>query len=163
MTESVKTRYTKVEIILETVSIVALLSLLVFTLLFWPGAPPKTPSHFGWSGLPDAWDAKGMLPTMVYLTVCLFILFSVLSRFPRVINFPVPVTEANSKAQLQLRFSAIIWIKTELVIFTAYIGIQGMRIASGQAEGLGVWFAPVLLLVLFGTMVFFVYRAYRLN
>ncbi len=163
MSTSEKPHYTKVEIILEVISISALLLFLIVTFLLWPLVPQKIPTHFGWSGLPDSWGSKGIFPTMLYVALFIFILLSIISRFPRAINFPIPINEDKSKSHLQLRFSLILWTKAELVLFTSYIGIQGIRVALGQSEGLGSYFTLILLVVLFGTSAIFIYRAYKLK
>ncbi len=163
MLTSEKPHYTKVEIILELISISALLTFLIFTFYIWPTVPERIPTHYGWSGLPDSWGSKGMFPTMLYVTLFVFILLSIISRFPRAINFPIPINEDKSKSHLQLRFSMILWIKAELVLFTSYIGIQGIRVALGQSEGLGSYLTPILLVVLFGTIAIFIYRAYKMK
>jgi uncharacterized membrane protein len=163
MLTSEKPHYTKTEIILEVISISVLLTFLIFTFFIWPSVPQRIPDHFGWSGMPDSWGSKGMFPTMLYVTLIIFILLSIISRFPRAINFPIPINEDKSKSHLQLRFSVILWLKAELVLFTSYIGIQGIRVALGQAEGLGSYLALMLPVVIFGTSAIFIYRAYKLK
>jgi uncharacterized membrane protein len=163
MFESEKPHYTRSTIILEVISILSLLTFFIFTYFTWPSVPQRIPDHFGWSGTPNSWGSKGMLPTMLYVTIIIFILLSIISRFPRLINFPIPNNEDNSKSHLQLRFSLILWIKAELVLFTTYIGIQGMRVALSQSEGLGSYLIITLLAVLFSTSAIFIYQAYKLN
>ncbi len=116
MFASEKPHYTKVEIILEVISISALLTFLIFTFFIWPSVPQRIPDHFGWSGMPNSWGSKGTFPTMLYVTLFIFILLSIFSRFPRTINFPIPINEDKSKSHLQLRFSLILWTKAELVL-----------------------------------------------
>ncbi len=163
MSTSEKPHYSKVEIILELISISALLTFLIFTFYIWPTVPERIPTHYGWSGMPNSWGSKGTFPTMIYVTLFIYILFSILSRFPRAINSPISFKEDNSKLQLQLGFSLILWIKAELVLFISYIGIQGMRVALGQSEGLGSYLIIILFVVLFGTIAIFIYRAYKLK
>lgn len=126
--------------------------------MIWSSVPPKIPTHFNWSGNPDSWGTKGAVPLMLYVTLFIFIVMSFLSRFPKAINFPIPVNEDKAKSHLQLRFSLILWTKAELILFTSYIGIQGIRVALGQAAGLGSWLIPIILMVLFATIVVFIYR-----
>ena len=162
VSKSEKSQYTKIEIILEIISVLALLTFFIFTYSNWPGVPERIPDHFNMSGMPDSWGVKGKIPIMIYVTVFVFILFSIISRFPRMINFPIPIKENNLKSHLQLRFSLIMWTKAELVIITSYLGIQAIRVSLSQAEGLGAYIVPIILLVIIGTAVIFIYRASRL-
>ena len=163
MSEPEKPHYTKSSIILEIISILSLITFFIFTYYTWPNVPQRIPDHFGWSGMPDSWDSKGMVPTMLYVALFIFILLSIVSRFPRIINFPFAINEDNSKSHLQLRFFFILWIKAELVLFTSYIGIQGMRVSLGEVEGLGSYFIITLTVVLIITSAIFIYKAYKLK
>jgi len=163
MTASENPHYTKIDIILEFISIAALLVFLIYTILNWGSVPEKIPDHFNWSGLPDSWGSKGTAPVMLYVTAFIFILFTVISRFPRIINFPIRINEENSKPHLQLRFSLIMWIKAELVVSASYLGVQGIRVALGYSEGLGTLAIPLILAVLAATGAAFIYRASKLN
>lgn len=163
MSVSEKPQYTKVEIILEAICLLALLIFFTFTYYTWSNVPEKIPDHFSFSGVPNSWGSKGMLPVMVYVSLSMYILFSIISRFPRIINFPIKIDEEDSRSQIQLRFSFILWIKAELVLCTSYMGIQGIRIALGESEGLGSCLGPILLIVLFGTGAIFIYRAHKLK
>ena len=100
MFASEKPHYSKVEIILELISISALLTFLIFTFYIWPTVPERIPTHYGWSGLPDSWGSKGTFPTMIYVTLFIYILFSILSRFPRAINSPISFKDDKSKLQI---------------------------------------------------------------
>jgi uncharacterized membrane protein len=163
MSLSEKIHYTKVEIILEVISVLTLLTLIIYTFLVWPDVPERIPNHFSWTGIPNSWGFKSAIPAMVYLASIIFILFTILSRFPRAINFPIKIKEDDSGAYLKLRFSLILWIKAELVLITSYIGIQGMRVALGQSQGLGILLGPILIMVLLGTGAIFIYRAAQLK
>ncbi len=163
MFKSVKPHYTRSAIILEVISILSLLTFFIFTYFTWPSVPQRIPDHFGWSGMPNSWGSKGLLPTMIYVTLFVYILFSISSRYPKAINFPISFKEDNSKIQLQLGFSLILWIKAEVVVICSFLGIQGIRVALGKTEGLGQYILPILLVVLFGTIAIFIYRASKLK
>ena len=163
MAHSEKSRYTKVGIILEIISFLALLTYLIFVISEWSGVPQIIPDHFDWAGKPDSWGSKGILPPMLYVALFIYILLSVLSRYPGAINFPVPVHGDKSEAHLRLRFSLILWIKAELVLIASFIGIQGIRVALGEAQGLGSHFLPLILVILLSTAAIFIYRAAKLE
>ena len=162
MLSSEKPYYSKMEITLEIIGILAIFTFFIFAYFNWSNVPQRIPVHFSWSGIPDSWGIKGTIPIMIYITVFIFILLTVISRFPRVINFPIAIKEEKSKSHLQLRFSLIIWMKTELVLITSYLGIQGIRVSLGYAEGLGSFIVPMILIIVFGTAAIFIYRAYKL-
>ena len=103
MFKSEKPHYTKLGIILEIFSISILLFFIVYTFLVWPSVPDKIPTHFGWSGQPNIWGAKGILPTMIYVSVFIFILLSFVSRYPRTVKFPIGYEYDEDIARLSLQ------------------------------------------------------------
>lgn len=165
MSTAEKPHYTTIGIILEIFSVSILLFFIVYTFLIWPSVPDKIPIHFGWSGLPNIWGAKGMLPTLIYVSVFFFILLSIISRYPRTVKFPIgyEYDEDIARVSLQLRFSMFLWIKAEIMLLTAYIGIQGIRVALEKSDGLGTYCTTIVLVILFGTIAIFIYRARKLK
>jgi uncharacterized membrane protein len=165
MSTSEKPRYTELGIFLEIFSVSILSFFIVYTFLTWPSVPDKIPIHFGWSGLPNIWGEKGMLPTMIYVSVFLFILLSIVSRYPSKVIFPLgqEYDEDIARLSLQLRFTTLLWIKAEIMLITSYIGIQGIRVALEQSDGLGTYSTPIALVILLGTISIFIYRAKKLK
>lgn len=53
------------------------------------------------------------------------------------------------------------WLKTEIVFLFAFIEWQTIQLAMGKADGVGIWFLPGTLLVIFGTVGICMYRSYR--
>ena len=49
------------------------------------------------------------------------------------------------------------------MLISSYIGIQGIRVALEQSDGLGTYSAPIVMVTLFGTVAIFIYRAKKLK
>ena len=150
-----------VEKILEVVAVAGVLFCVVATAYFWPALPPNIPSHFGISGRPDAWGGKGLLLVFPILSVSLYAVLTVLSFFPHKFSYPWGITEQNASRQYQLARSQLAWIKAEMAVINSYIQWTMMAVAWGKREGLGVWFLPVVVMVLGGTVGFHQVQAYR--
>jgi len=154
-------RYSITESILEIISILILALFCLFIYNNWSITPEHVPSHFSWNGTPDAWHAKGALPVMFYFAFAIYIIFTILSVFPRIIHFPVQITAENEQKQIAIRFSMICWFKTELTVLICYIGWQSINIALGKSDSLGTMFLPLLLTIILLTSAWFIYLGYR--
>lgn len=56
---------------------------------YYPKLPSKVPMHFDWKGNVDAWGEKTLSLVMLpALQTVLFIVFLIVSRFPKTFNFP---------------------------------------------------------------------------
>lgn len=79
---------------------------------------------------------------------------TVLEKYPHTYNY-LNLTEDNAQAQYKNGRLMINVLKNEIVILFSWINFQNIRVASGEAEGLGSFFLPVFLVILFGTLLFF--------
>lgn len=50
--------YSQLEVILEVIASVGVLVLIIFVIVSWSELPDEIPSHFGASGIPDAWSNR---------------------------------------------------------------------------------------------------------
>jgi uncharacterized membrane protein len=56
---------------------------------YYPKLPPKVPMHFDWKGNVDAWGEKSFSLVMLpVLQTVIFIVFLIISQFPKTFNFP---------------------------------------------------------------------------
>lgn len=146
---------------LETVSLFTVLAMLVVQFLLWKEIPDKIPTHFGASGLPDAWGGKGSLLFVPIVEIFLYILLTLVGKLPHTFNYIVEITEKNARFQYQNARTMISWLKAELVIVFGYIQWRTIQVGLGHATGLGAGFLLVFLLFLFGTIGIYIYRMTR--
>lgn len=62
----------------------------------YPSLPPVVPTHFDALGRPDAFGPRSSVLGLCGLWVVLLLGLVALSRRPRAMNYPVPVTEENA-------------------------------------------------------------------
>lgn len=143
---------------LETVSLFTVIAVLAVQFILWKDIPNNIPTHFGPSGTPDAWGGKGSLIMLPFVEIGLYILLTVVGKFPHAYNYIVEITEQNARYQYQNARTLISWLKADLVIVFGYIQYKTIQVALGRASGLGAGFVLVFLLVLFGTVGYYIVR-----
>lgn len=146
---------------LEFLGAMGLLFMFAMVAQYWANLPERIPSHFGISGLPDAWSGKGTLLILPVLSVVLYGGLTVLSRYPHIYNYAWPITPKNAAAQYRLARQLVIVLKTAIVWIFAYLDWQTIQTALGRAQGLGQTFLPIFLVVVFGSLGFYLYKAFQ--
>lgn len=150
---------TKYELIFETLSIIGLLLLLTLTIVSWSDLPERIPTHFGFSGNPDGWGGKGSLAFLPIIAFLMHMLLSVVSKYPHTFNYPWKITEENAKVQYKYARSLLISLKAETIWSFIYIQWATIRVAFGKATGLGILYLPIFMILMFGTLGVYFYKA----
>lgn len=153
--------YSPMERNLEIASAAGLAFGLLTIVQSWSSIPDSIPTHFGFSGRPDAWGAKRMLLLFPIVSVVLYAGLTAISRYPHLYNYPWPITEQNAQRQYQLARSLLCGLKVEMIWLFTFLEWKTVQVALGKAEGLGAVLLWVWLVVIFGTIGIYVREAYR--
>ncbi len=70
--------------------------------LLWSRLPDRVPTHFGFTGEPDAWGAKGTLLLLPLIGWAIYLGLLALTRVPHYYNYPVAITPGNAETQYRL-------------------------------------------------------------
>jgi uncharacterized membrane protein len=144
----VKMKMNFMEHLLEIISISGLFTAGYFLIQYWPELPATIPSHFDFNGEVDAWSNKSSLYMLLGMNVFLYLLMTIIRRFPHTFNYPVKITEKNAKKQYQLATLYLAVLKAELVWLFVYLQWQIIQVALGSNSALGPWFLTVVILSL---------------
>ena len=93
----------------------------------------------------------------------MYLFLTILNRYPHKFNYPFDITEQNAEAQYHLARLMVQALKAEVIwifVYNQWITIKG---AMGKEMGLGTAFLSISLLLVFGTIGVYIWRAFRVN
>ena len=146
---------------LEAAALLGVLCSILLLSLFWTRLPDTIPSHFNWSGAPDDWSPKAMILIFPVIALIFYLGLTIALQFPQHFNYPWPITEQNASAQYRLACSLLSWLKVEVIWLFVYMEWMAIWVALERGRGLSPAFAPIVLVVIFGTIAIYFYQAYR--
>lgn len=156
-----KIPYSIDEIIMELFSVMVILINIWLLLKYYKLLPNTIPTHFNVAGVPDGYGSKGSILTLPIIAFIMYFFLTLLSRFPNIYNYPKPITEENAEYQYRCARKLMIIMKTEIIICFTYIEWTSVQATLGKANGLGLWFLPIFLIVIFGTLAIYIRKAIR--
>lgn len=151
---------TKLEWLLDGLSLLALLLPTVYLFMVWADLPTKVPIHFNAAGVPDGWGSKGTSIILPMIGLILYGGLTLLRKVPHHFNYPVTLTEENAEQKYRLSIQMLSWMKFEISFLFGFILWNLVRTAQGHSEGLG-WLMPAALAVIFGTIIYYTVRLTR--
>jgi len=128
---------------------------------FYSRLPERIATHFNGAGAANGFGARSTLWVLVGIAFLLYAALSAISFLPRVVNLKRPLAPEREKMVLAESMAMVGWIKVELCWMFAYLCLAMVRNGMGLQVGLGAWFLPVTLVVVFGTCAFYMMRVFR--
>lgn len=122
-----------VRILLQGLGMLLLIAATVFVLLSWQTLPDMIPTHFDAAGVPDAYGGRSSLISLLVVGWVAYLLFTVLSYFPRFWNLPVKTPRAYQLAGLMMPILGLV---------LAFV-FSWILVCTVLGRGLGAWFLPV--------------------
>ena len=154
----IKLKLTAFDIVLEVVGVALLLVMWGFILYCYPTLPEKIPTHFGPDGKPDAFDSKSMLLVLAVMGTVVYVPMLVVARFPHWANYPVKVTEENAGRLYRYGASLLRELGIGCNVTFLWLVAGTCRIATNQANGLGNWFLPCVLVMFLAPTIYYLAR-----
>ncbi len=150
--------YQPIDYLAELLAIVALVSQGVYSFFIYPTLPEIIPIHFGIDGKANNFGGREWIFFPFVVALALYILLTVISRFPQAFNYPWRVTDANAPRLHYVGRRMILWLKTEMVLLFAYITWAIVRYTTVAPGPFDLGFVVVALVVIFGTVGIFIYQ-----
>lgn len=145
---------------LDWLTIFVFAAVVIYLITQFSSLPDRVPGHYDGEGNVDRWGSKMELWILPGVAVLLWISMTVLERYPHLFNY-LNLREDNIEAQYRNGQLMINVLKNESVLLFSFLIFQGIRVAAGAAEGLGIFFMPIFLVVIFGSMIIFLIRMLR--
>ena len=142
-------------LIMNIIGVLALLGSTLFVIIMWSQIPDQIPTHYNFAGEADGYGGKGSLIFMMVLAWFVFILITVLMRFPNTWNMPVKVT-AENKARLYSITKAMLEVIKMLVSLLFAVMLINAAIATPMPRFILIaLIAAMLLSIIMGVFLMF--------
>jgi uncharacterized membrane protein len=150
--------------LLEAISLAALAfqAWITYSALFGPDRlPARIPTHFDSAGNANAWGSPATLIFFPAMAISIYLLFTVVTRFPSAFNYPVRVTPQN-RAQLEtLALGMIAWLKLEIVLLFTVIQWGLIQASRHPTHTSPATWMPVMLIAVFATIGWHIAAMFR--
>lgn len=153
-----KLKKNKYNIFAEIVCLSLLIGVLIYLLLNWNSIPDMIPGHYNAMGEIDRMGSKVELLALFIIGWLMYLGMTIIENFPQVWNTGVTVTEENKERVYRVLKNMLSTMKLIIVAVFMYLIIN-----SSKATSLTIWFYPVLLISMFGSMLFFILKLNRVK
>lgn len=136
---------------------------ITYRALFGPERlPGRIPIHFDHAGNPNGWGQASSLLILPMVTLGLYLTITIVSQFPRVLQFLVRATDENGARIEYLSLEMIPWLKTEVFWLVAWF--QWFSIdAARSGKGVLPEFFPLGIAAVLGTAAWFLVAIFHLE
>lgn len=144
---------------------IEILSLLCLLWAFYPlffinalGEAGSVPIHYNFQGEVDGWGDRSSLWLQPILALVVYLVFSVLVKYPEKLNYPVEVTKGNASVLYRLMINMLRHIKLVCLILFAYGSNLSFGIAVGKYGVENHYVVVVLIGLMFAITLLYVLR-----
>lgn len=159
----IKIGLTTADMVVELTGWFALLVFWGFTILSYPNLPGTIPVHYNEHGVADGFGDKVKILILPVVATIFFIGITILNKFPHLFNYPTDITEQNAFRQYTNMTRMNRYLKLVFVILFGLIAFKTIKGAGEGAAGLGAWFLPLTVAMIFIPLVYFVVNSLRMK
>ena len=158
MDKSIKIERNALDVLEAIVSLSCLVGVSLYLILAWSTIPAQIPAHYNAAGEVNRWGSKSELIILPIISWLIYGMITLIERFPQAWNTGVRVTEENRAEVYRLLKNMIACVKMiTLSIFSC------LTVLSSLARNLPMWFLLVFLVLLFGTIAYYIVKLTRLR
>lgn len=157
----IKIELTATDKVMEIIGWLGLSAIWVLILTNYSNLPESIPTHFNGSGQPDRFGAKGSIIISPVIATFVFLFMTLLNSMPHIFNYLVEITEENALSQYTNATKMMRYLKLIIVVIFGLISIGTIQSSTRQSDGLGVWFLPFTLGIIFIPMAYFIIKSLR--
>ncbi|HLV45450.1 MAG TPA: DUF1648 domain-containing protein [Flavobacterium sp.] len=159
----IKIRLNKYDWFIEIIGYMLLIALWVITIASFQYLPDEIPTHYNAFGEADAFGDKEAIFTLPFIATLLFLLLSVVIKFPHTYSYAVEITEENAEKQYKNAVWLMRMLKVLITLIFFFIAYQTIQVALEKAFGLGSWFLPVITVITALILGFNMYKSKQIN
>ncbi|OYQ33922.1 hypothetical protein CHU92_12600 [Flavobacterium cyanobacteriorum] len=154
-----KLEHTEADKTVEIIGWLLIFAVWILTIINYQSLPDIIPTHYNGAGVADGFGDKWMILTLPIVATVLFVGLTILNKFPHIFNYPAEITADNALRQYTNATRLIRYLKVIIVIIFGLIAFQTIRHANGQTEGLGIWFLPMTMGLIFIPLIYYLIKS----
>lgn len=158
-----KIQLTTSDKVLEMIGWTSILAIWVLTITSYSTLPATIPTHYNGAGIADGFGGKSSILALPIIASILFIGMTILSKFPHTFNYLTDVTANNALRLYTDATKMIRLLKFVIVMVFGLILLQSIRVVKGEANGLGIWFLPLTLVLIFSPIIYYMIKSFNAN
>jgi uncharacterized membrane protein len=135
----------------------ALLAIWVLTITSYSNLPDTIPTHYNFGGKADGFGGKINILILPLIASFLFVVVTIANRFPHIFNYPTKITEENAFRQYTNMTKMNRYAKLILVLIFGLVEYKTVK----SINGLGVWFLPLTMSLIFIPLTYFIIKSFR--
>jgi uncharacterized membrane protein len=137
---------------IEVLGWIALFAIWVLTLFNYSTLPETIPIHYNGAGEADRFGNKSNILILPIISTILFLGLNFLNKFPEKFNHPI---KENAFDQYINATRMIRFLKLVIVLIFGLIIFKTIQNVNGNADGLGEWFLPLSIGLIFIPMIYY--------
>ncbi len=161
--KKLKIEMKKIDIVFEALSLIVLLAVWVYTIISWQSLPDTIPTHMNSSGDIDAYGSKSTLYAIAGVILAMYLIFTLISRFPYQFNYIVKINADNERSQYVLALTMLRVVKLEIICLFGYMQVVAITAAQSNSFGIGKYLLPVVAFLILVTAVTYIFLSMREN
>lgn len=150
-------------LIFDLLSLGCLLFFVGFSCFKVANLPQQIPVHFNTAGEIDRYGSKYVACGLPGLACFIYVLLSYVNRSPESFNYPFAITEATASRHYKLAMNFIRWIRLTIVLTFSAIFLNMIHAAENGSAIFGIFLLPIILLLVFLPILFYLFLAYRIR
>lgn len=148
-----KDEFKKVNKILDILTLLYFIVSVITIIFLWMNAPDRIPTHYGFNGQVDAYGSKNTVFILLGLLVVVYIALRLISNYPNIFNYPIPITDSNREKQYNIAATFMRILNLEVVSLLCYLSMQCLM-EKAKLSSLGTWGFLVIIFVTLGIQIF---------
>jgi uncharacterized membrane protein len=154
-----KIDYKKVNMIMDAISALSIIGMIVCTFFLWKNSLDPVPMHYNFNGEVDTYGSKSSMLILLFIDVICYVGIALLSKYPEVYNYCVEINEENREKQFLMAQTFMKAINAEITVIFFYIQLHTLIGITTGRQNLSVGFMPLFLIILFGTIGFYILKS----
>lgn len=156
-------KLTNTDQVIELIGYLILIAFWITIIVSYNYLPEKIPIHYNGLGEVDNYSKKTSIFLLPIIGTFLFIILTLICKNPESFNYTVKITEHNAARQYKNSINMMRIMKIIVIIMFFIIDVKTIKTSMGKSEGLGIWFLPMTLGIVFIPIFYFAHKSHKMK